>query len=81
MYEMIGNFDNGKEKLQGVQRDSAIVVIAHVLAKAGLDGTAFKFHRDLGSPKSCPGTGVDYDDFTREVRAYRNGLARGRTMA
>lgn len=81
MYEMIGNFDNGKEKLQGAQRDSAILVIAHVMHLAKLDGTAFKFHRQLGSPKSCPGTSVDYDDFTREVRAYLNGLRRGGLMA
>jgi hypothetical protein len=81
MYEMIGNFDTGKEKLQGAQRDSAIIVIAHVLHVANLPWTAFNFHRQLGSPKTCPGTGVDYDDFTREVRAYRNGLARGGVMA
>lgn len=81
MYEMIGNFDKGKEKLQGAQRDSAIVTIAHVLDVHELDDAfAFKFHRQLGSPKTCPGTDVEYDDFLRELRAYRNGVKLGRTF-
>lgn len=55
MFEMIGNFDKGNDKLEGKQLESAIEICRYF-------GNVI-FHREClingVSPKTCPGTGID----------------------
>lgn len=67
MFEMIGDFDIGQEVLGGAQRSAAVDVIAALLRQYGLTVSDIQFHRDLGSPKTCPGTGVDKHLLQEEV--------------
>src|SRR6187549_1970938 len=58
MFEMVGDFDAGKEKLQGAQRAAVIGVITAIQKKNALKPNTLRFHRQLGSPKTCPGSGL-----------------------
>lgn len=60
MFEIIGNFDVGHDPFGGVQRDAVLELIARVQHRFALPVTSLRFHRQLGSPKTCPGTGIDY---------------------
>lgn len=68
MVETVGNFDTGHDKLEGAQLENLLYCVGYILYKFKLPITAVKFHRHLGSPKTCPGTGVDYDNFKGAVR-------------
>ncbi|PEK88275.1 transglycosylase SLT domain-containing protein [Bacillus mycoides] len=63
MYEMIGNFDKGKDVLQGKQLESAVAIAKYFSGRPN----GVKFHREGlingQEPKSCPGTGVDKNWF------------------
>ncbi|SKA89776.1 Putative peptidoglycan binding domain-containing protein [Clostridium sp. USBA 49] len=61
--EILGNFDIGHDKLEGAQRDSIIKLARYFDNK----GRYVRFHRE-NSPKTCPGTSIDKDDFMSEVR-------------
>jgi N-acetylmuramoyl-L-alanine amidase-like protein len=74
MFETVGNFDVGHESLAGDQRATVLGVIAAVQQRFGLAVESLRFHRQLGSPKTCPGSGINYDTFLAEVRAYRLAL-------
>src|SRR5437899_2616653 len=50
MIEIIGDFDQGKDKLDGRQLDSVLHVIALLQLKFDLEDAAVRFHNDLGSP-------------------------------
>ncbi len=76
MFEMIGDFDTGKEKLGGSQRESVIRVILSLMEKFGLDISQLRFHHQLGSSKSCPGSAIDYAKFCDEVVATRDSQER-----
>lgn len=74
MFEMVGNFDVGRDPFDGVQKAAAIEAVASVLVatKAGPAPIAIadvKFHRDLGSPKSCPGTSIDKAELLTSIEA------------
>lgn len=71
MMEMVGNFDKGRDKLEGEQLKSVLHVIAEVQKNRGLETESLKFHRQLNSPKTCPGSGIDYDDMLDLVDAYK----------
>jgi hypothetical protein len=64
MFEIIGNFDLGHDKLQGKQLESAVAVTRYFYNK----GAAIKFHREMAN-KSCPGSGVDKTWFVNLVKA------------
>jgi hypothetical protein len=74
MFEIIGDFDTGREKLEGAQRAAAAGVIAAVQLANRLPADAFRFHRELGSPKTCPGTGVEHDKLLAEVVGVRDSV-------
>jgi hypothetical protein len=61
MFEMIGNFDKGGDKFEGAQLDSALKVCQYWFGK----GVKTEFHRQQllngKVPKTCPGSGIDYD--------------------
>lgn len=65
MFEIVGDFDVGQDPFDGVQKASVIEAVASVLLASReatpIAITDVKFHRDLGSPKSCPGTSIDKD--------------------
>lgn len=71
MIETVGNFDTGHDALKGAQRGTLLGVIAAVQLQFGLPAETMRFHRQLGSPKTCPGTSLDYATFLAELRAYR----------
>jgi hypothetical protein len=60
MFEMIGNFDLGNDTFADAQRDATLELIARVQHRFALPVESLRFHRQLGSPKTCPGTGIDY---------------------
>lgn len=70
MFETIGNFDTGHDRLEGAQLDTVIAVIALVQQKFGLSADTLRFHRQMTNQKSCPGNGVRRDDILARVRQY-----------
>ncbi len=72
MIEMVGNFDEGEETLEGEQLNSVVATIARLLNFHGLSETDLVFHRDCENAwKTCPGTGVDRNDLVEKVKAAR----------
>ncbi len=72
MFEAIGNFDIGFDRLAGAQRDSVCAVIDIVQRRFRLPVQALLFHREVPqTEKTCPGTSVDKDDILRRVTARR----------
>jgi hypothetical protein len=68
MIEIVGDFDEGRDVLDGEQRASVHTIVAGILEEYGLDATKHvHFHRDLGSPKTCPGSGVDKKRLISEI--------------
>lgn len=66
MFEMIGNFDKGEERLEGKQLDAVIAAVRILMKKFHLTNNDIVFHRDH-SAKTCPGTGITRDWFLNEV--------------
>lgn len=66
MFEMIGNFDKGNDKLEGAQLDT-VLALAHFFHVEM--GKPIKFHREMG-PKTCPGTGIDKAAFVKQAKNY-----------
>jgi hypothetical protein len=69
--EMVGNFDIGKDVLEGWQRES-IIGLARWFDQRG---KYIRFHRE-NSSKTCPGSGISKEEFMREVKgdmALRKG--------
>ena len=75
MIEMIGDFDAGADVLNGAQLDAVVEVVAGLLVAFELAPTALMFHRELGSPKTCPGSGVDKVALVASVTAKMQALA------
>jgi hypothetical protein len=67
MFEMIGNFDKGAEKLEGAQLRTAVGLTR---ALADMFGSRIVFHREMTSLKTCPGSGIDKAEFVAAVIAY-----------
>jgi hypothetical protein len=75
MFETVGNFDVGRDPFDGPQRDAVLEVIARVQLRFGLPVESLHFHRQLNSPKTCPGSAVGYEATLDAVRAVRKRLA------
>ena len=67
MFEMIGDFDKGRDHFEGKQRETALKVVALVQKKFQLEPEMLRFHNQMSS-KSCPGTAIDYKEVLQEVR-------------
>lgn len=63
MFEMIGDFDKGQDKLEGPQLATVLAIVRYMQSK----GKPLKFHREMDPHKSCPGTGIDKNDFLKLV--------------
>lgn len=59
MFEMIGNFDIGAEKLAPPQLDAAVGLTRAILDLWRLPPAAIKFHREMQSGKTCPGSAIN----------------------
>ena len=66
MFEMIGDFDDGKDPFDGAQRATALEVIARVQLRFGLPAGTLQLH-NMMSTKSCPGTSIDYQTVLHDV--------------
>jgi len=72
MIEIVGDFDHGQDPFDGVQKRAVIECVAILLLAA--PDAQVKFHRELGSPKSCPGTSIEKAPFVELIgrRGSRN---------
>jgi hypothetical protein len=77
MFEMIGDFDEGKDAFDGEQRQTALDVIALVQQRFGLPTGTLQLH-NMMSTKTCPGTSIDYQTLLHDVDNVRNQLHRKR---
>lgn len=75
MIEMIGDFDLGADVLDGAQRAAVIEVVARLLGAFALGADDLHFHRELGTTKTCPGSGVDKAVLVAEIAASLAALA------
>jgi hypothetical protein len=72
MFEMIGNFDVGAEKLEGAQLATAVKLTSLILTLWNLPDDQIKFHREMNPAKTCPGSSVNKAPFVELVRDWRN---------
>lgn len=79
MFEMIGDFDVGRDVFDGPQRDAALEVTALVLNRFDLPTSALALHNSMSS-KSCPGSSIDYADVRARVDAMRATRASSRAV-
>jgi hypothetical protein len=81
MFEMIGDFDKGKDAFADPQKAAVIRVIEALLGKFSLPVSALRFHHHMTDQKSCPGTAIDYEDFCKQIKlgaaATRGAKKRG----
>lgn len=67
MFEMIGDFDKGKDKFTDPQMLTAHLVTALVLRKCGLGLNNVRFHNEFTNLKTCPGTSIDLATYRQAV--------------
>jgi hypothetical protein len=79
MFVMIGDFDVGRDRLEGAQRDAVIDVIAQVQHRFDLAPETLCFHNAM-SAKSCPGSSIDRAEVLEEVRVRREQIAQPDTI-
>lgn len=66
MIEIIGDFDKGKDKLEGKQLNAGLKVYQYLVNHCG---ATIMFHNEKAS-KTCPGTGVDKAKFVKAVKNF-----------
>lgn len=74
MFEMIGDFDVGKDPFEGDQREAVLRVIALVQRRFDLPPEALRFHNEMAS-KTCPGSGIDRAEIVEAVRRLHEEMA------
>ena len=62
--EMVGNFDTGNDKFDGVQKEAMLTLANYFIGK----NLTIKFHNEY-SKKTCPGTSIDKVKFIAEAKA------------
>lgn len=75
MFEMIGDFNVGRDRFEGEQRATAIAVVALVQQCFDLAPDSLKFH-NMMSGKTCPGSSIDYARVLEDVGRERRAMAR-----
>jgi hypothetical protein len=71
MFEMVGDFDEGKDVLSGEQLRSVLDVTSYLLWTFDLmTNKAVRFHREF-TDKTCPGSAIDKTHFLQLVQEYR----------
>lgn len=70
MFEMVGDFDQGRDPFDGAQKDTALRVVAAVQQRFQLATDTLRFHNMMSS-KSCPGSALDYAAILAEVDAIK----------
>ena len=72
MFETIGNFDIGHDRLDGAQLDSVIRVISTVQQHFNLPAETLLFHREIPlTEKTCPGSSVDKGEILGMLRGFK----------
>jgi hypothetical protein len=72
MVEAIGNFDRGRDRLEGAQLASVLTVIDTVQRRFDLPVQALLFHRDVPQAEdTSPGSSVEKNAILKRVRALR----------
>lgn len=76
MFEMVGNFDTGCEKLEGAQLQAAVGLSNAVVTEMKGSLAMIHFHNEMTDYKTCPGSGVDKSWFLAQVMAAQvSGLS------
>jgi hypothetical protein len=70
MFETVGDFDIGRDRLEGAQLEAVLEVIATVNRKFNLPDETLLFHNQAAA-KSCPGTSIKRGDFLQLLAAHR----------
>lgn len=73
--EMIGNFDVGHDRFEGVQKEAMIGLARYFYNK----DCYIRFHRE-NAPKTCPGSSIDKDEFMNEVKNIENETEKGESV-
>ncbi len=73
MLTLIGDFDQGRDRFEGAQRDAALRVIVLLQKRFGLPPGSLCFHRQMSS-SSCPGGAIDFQQVVDEVQALHGTL-------
>lgn len=76
MFEIIGDFDRGMDKLEGDQRTAVLDVIKLVQQRFSLDPESLMFHNQMAR-KSCPGNFLVRADYISAVRDHKVSVATG----
>ncbi len=72
MFETIGNFDHGFDRLEGAQLDAVVAVIDAVQRHFRLPVQCLLFHREVPQTgKTCPGSGIEKAAILRLLRRRR----------
>lgn len=77
MFEMVGDFDIGRDRLTDPQRLSAYLVTAYLLRKCNLNIENVRFHNEFTDQKTCPGTSISLEDFRKNVLKQFQNLSMG----
>ena len=56
MIEMVGDFDEGKDRLEGAQYDAVIATLTAICGRFGLEASSIRAHTAMQHGKSCPGS-------------------------
>lgn len=73
MFETIGNFDKGEDKLDGAQLKTVLAILHYFVDDMN---KPLKFHNEMSS-KTCPGSGISKTALLKEVHAYKRGKESG----
>lgn len=72
MFEAVGNFDVGCDRLEGPQLASVLTVIAGVQRRFRLPAEALLFHREVPqTDKTCPGSSISKASILAGVRQLK----------
>ncbi|WP_240689234.1 N-acetylmuramoyl-L-alanine amidase [Ammoniphilus sp. YIM 78166] len=72
MIEIIGNFDQGEERLEGSQLEATVHLVRLLLTRFNLQLRDIVFHREH-SGKTCPGSGLSKEWFLEQVQQVEDG--------